>query len=52
MSEQSGAYRRAVLQRRPPGRPAAIVSKDVVWEKDYVEWQATPGDYELLAAGK
>jgi hypothetical protein len=36
-----------VLQRRRPGEPAEVVKTDVVWEKDYVEWQATPGDYDL-----
>jgi hypothetical protein len=36
-----------VLQRRAAGRPAEVVSKDVIWEKSYVEWQAEPGEYEL-----
>jgi hypothetical protein len=36
-----------VLQRRLPGQPAEVVKTDVVWEKDYVEWQATPGEYDL-----
>jgi hypothetical protein len=41
-----------VLQRRLTGRPAEVVTKDVVWEKDYVEWQAAPGEYELRKGGR
>jgi hypothetical protein len=28
------------------------VNRDVVWGDGYVEWQATPGEYELKMAGK
>jgi hypothetical protein len=37
------------LRRRRPGGPAEVVRADVLWEKDSVEWQATPGEYELQA---
>jgi hypothetical protein len=33
---------RPTLERRSGDRP------DAVWEKDYVEWQATPGEYNLI----
>jgi hypothetical protein len=36
-----------VLQRRQPGDRAEVVRKEVTWEKDFVEWQATPGEYEV-----
>jgi hypothetical protein len=42
---------RPVLQRRRPGEAAEVV-RDVVWEKDYVEWQASPGEYDLQASGR
>jgi hypothetical protein len=35
-----------VLQRQRPGGAEAVPS-DVVWEKQGVEWQATPGEYDL-----
>jgi hypothetical protein len=38
------AANRPVLQRRKPG---GDVVGDVVWEKDSIEWQAEPGEYEL-----
>jgi hypothetical protein len=41
-----------VLQRRRPGGRADVLRKDVIWEKDYVEWQATPGEYDLQKAGR
>jgi hypothetical protein len=38
---------RPVLQRRRPGEAPEVVRSD--WaDKDVVEWQATPGEYELL----
>jgi hypothetical protein len=40
---------RPVLQRRRPGGPADVVGRDVVWENNFVEWQATPGEYDLRA---
>jgi hypothetical protein len=40
---------RPVLRRRRPGGRAEVVQGDVVWKKDSVEWQATPGEYDLLA---
>jgi hypothetical protein len=41
-----------VLQRRRPGEAAEVVRDGVVWEKDYVEWPAVPGEYELLPSAK
>jgi hypothetical protein len=41
------AKNQPVLQRRRPGG-ADIVKNDVVWKNNYVEWQATPGEYELM----
>jgi hypothetical protein len=41
---------RPVLQRRSSGGPD-IVRNDVVWNGNAVEWQATPGEYQLLRAG-
>jgi hypothetical protein len=38
---------RPVLQRRGSGDAA-----DVVWDGRTVEWQAAPGEYQLLMAGK
>jgi hypothetical protein len=46
------AKERPVLQRRRPGHGADVVRGDVVWKDKTVEWQATPGEYELLAAGR
>jgi hypothetical protein len=43
---------RPVLQRRGSGGAADIVRNDVVWSGGTVEWQATPGEYQLLMAGK
>jgi hypothetical protein len=42
---------RPILRRRSSGG-AEIVRRDVVWKDNYVEWQATPGEYELVAAGR
>jgi hypothetical protein len=44
--------RRPTLQRLRPGKEAEVVRGDVTWESDSVEWQATPGVYELLPAQK
>jgi hypothetical protein len=33
-------------------RGGDVVRRDVVWEDGSVEWQATPGEYELRTAGK
>jgi hypothetical protein len=38
-----------VLERRAGGG-AEVVRSDVVWESNRVEWQATPGEYELRRA--
>jgi hypothetical protein len=38
---------RPVLQRRRAGGLADVVRSDVVWEDNFVEWQATPGEYDL-----
>ena len=43
---------RPVLQRRGSGDAAEAVRKDVVWDGSTVEWQATPGQYQLRMAGK
>jgi hypothetical protein len=43
---------RPVLQRRRFGDTADIVRNDVVWNGNTVEWQATPGEYQLLMVGK
>jgi hypothetical protein len=43
---------RPVLQRRGSGGAADIVRNDVVWNGYAVEWQATPGEYQLLMVGK
>jgi hypothetical protein len=41
-----------MLQRRRPGDSAEAVRDDVVWENDYVEWLAKPGEYALLPGGE
>jgi hypothetical protein len=41
---------RPVLQRRSAGAVEPV--RDAVWEKDHVEWQAAPGEYELVPGGK
>jgi hypothetical protein len=42
-----------LLQRLRRGDSAEVVKgDDVVWRKEYVEWPATPGEYELLRDGK
>jgi hypothetical protein len=46
------AQDKLVLQRRQPGGLAEIVRNEVVWERNYVEWQAAPGEYELRTAKK
>jgi hypothetical protein len=46
------AEAKLVLQRRRPGGEADIITRDVVWEKDCVEWQAAPGEYDLHTAPK
>jgi hypothetical protein len=38
-----------VLRRRGPDG-AGVVKNDVVWDGNTVEWPATPGEYELVAA--
>src|SRR5262249_35085188 len=43
---------RPVLQRRSSGGTADVVRNDVVWDGNAVEWQATPGEYQLLMVGK
>jgi hypothetical protein len=43
---------RPVLQRRGAGEGAEVVRDNILWEKDSVEWQATPGEYDLLPGGK
>ena len=42
---------RPTLQRRRGDRVDTL-RDDVVWEKDYVEWQAAPGEYVLQSGGK
>jgi hypothetical protein len=43
---------RPVLQRRRSADAAEAVREGVVWNGRVVEWQAAPGEYELLAPGK
>jgi hypothetical protein len=40
------------LQRQRPGGGADVISKGVVWNNNAVEWQVTPGVYELRMAGR
>jgi hypothetical protein len=44
------AEAKPVLQQRRPGAVADGVPGDVVWGKGFVEWQATPGEYDLRLA--
>jgi hypothetical protein len=37
-----------VLHRQRAGDAPEVLASDVVWENNYVEWQATPGTYDLL----
>jgi hypothetical protein len=46
------AKARPTLQRRGAGGRAEVVAGDVLWKDGSVEWQATPGEYELVAAGR
>jgi hypothetical protein len=41
-----------ILQRQRPGDSAEVVRSDVVVENDFIEWQATPGEYELRPGRK
>jgi hypothetical protein len=41
-----------VLQRRRPGRDAEVVRDGVTIDGLVVEWQVTPGEYELAKTGK
>jgi hypothetical protein len=41
---------RPALERRRSGGRAEVISDDVVWENDFVEWQAAPGEYDLRMA--
>jgi hypothetical protein len=41
-----------VLQRRRPGAAAEVVRNDVVRSGNVVEWEATPGEYELRIVGR
>src|SRR5262249_40117187 len=43
---------RPVLQRQRSGGGADTVREGVAWDGKTVEWQAMPGKYELLTAGK
>jgi hypothetical protein len=36
------------LQRRGSGDGTEAIREGVVWKDDYVEWQATPGQYEVV----
>jgi hypothetical protein len=40
------------LERRHPGGLPEVVRSDVTWEKNFVEWQATPGEYDLRKVQK
>lgn len=46
------AQGKVVLQRCRPGELAEVMRNDVVWSENVVEWQATPGKYELRIAGR
>jgi hypothetical protein len=46
------AEAKPVLQRRGLGGLAEVVRGEVVGESNAVEWQATPGEYDLVAAQK
>jgi hypothetical protein len=41
-----------VLQRRRPGGLPEVVHNEAVWENNRVEWQATPGTYDLRMVPK
>jgi hypothetical protein len=41
---------RPVLYRRHPDGRAEVVRGDVAWEDNWVEWQATPGEYDLRSS--
>jgi hypothetical protein len=41
------AQEKLVLERRGPGGRAEVASGKVAWEKDAVEWEVTPGEYDL-----
>jgi hypothetical protein len=41
-----------VLERRGPEGLVAVAPGEIVWKDDWVEWQATPGEYELRPAKK
>ena len=41
-----------VLQRRKSGGAVDVVRDDIVWSGGAVEWQATPGEYQLRMVGK
>jgi hypothetical protein len=43
---------RLLLQRCRSGGGAEIVRDNVVWMGTNVEWQATPGEYQLIVGGK
>jgi len=43
---------RPVLQRRKSGGAVDVVRDDIVWSGGAVEWQATPGEYQLRMVGK
>jgi hypothetical protein len=46
------AKEKPMILRRGPGGRTEVVQRDVVWENGSIEWQATPGEYELRMAGK
>jgi hypothetical protein len=46
------AKEKPVLRRRRPDGRAEVVRRDVAWENNSVEWQATPGEYDLQAVQK
>jgi hypothetical protein len=46
------AQDKPVLQRQLPGGLTEVVRREVVWENNCVEWQATPGEYDLQTVPK
>jgi hypothetical protein len=46
-----GAKDKLVLERRGPGNRTEVV-RSLAWQEGFVEWQATPGEYELRTLSK
>jgi hypothetical protein len=46
------AEEKPVLQRRRPGGLPEVLRNEVVWENQWVEWQAAPGEYDVRIVQK